>query len=118
MKNKSPIVLKFNNLEDKLNFESERDAYYINQMRLIDQGKWFLVWLQEHFTKEGRLLANKYDNYIGGYWIDEDTGYIYADNSVSILSEVPELCIGSVVIKFDTDETFIAKSLDSLVKIN
>ena len=32
MKNKSPIVLKFNNLEDKLNFESERDAYYINQI--------------------------------------------------------------------------------------
>lgn len=33
----------------------------INEIGLIDQGRWFSVWLQKHFTKEGRSLANKYD---------------------------------------------------------
>lgn len=74
-------IREFESEEALIQFEKERQEYYIRQLDEIHRNRLncYKHIIQEYLTSKGRQLRKLYDNYLGGYWKDAN-GYIYTHN--------------------------------------
>ena len=72
--------MEFASKQEMLAYEKAREDYYaefINAVESKQIGKFYRLWLRELFIPKYRKLKKEYDNYIGGWWKDEE-GIIHA----------------------------------------
>ena len=74
--------MEFTSKEEMLAYEKAREDYYlefINAVKHKQIWKFYKLWLRKLFIPKYRKLSKEYDEYIGGWWRDDD-GIIHTTN--------------------------------------
>ena len=74
--------MEFTSKEEMLAYETAREDYYLEFINAVERkhiGKFYKLWFRELFIPKYRKLKKEYDEYIGGWWRDEN-GVIHTKN--------------------------------------
>lgn len=88
--------MEFKSYADLMQFESEREKYYIDLIQICrNPFKFYARLFLDFFSPECRMKKKLYDGYQGGYWRDEN-GFLNArhieDIPMSIIHD-GDICI-------------------------
>ena len=67
--------MEFASKKDMLAYENAREDYYSEFINAIERkqiGKFYKLWLRELLVSKYKKLKKEYNEYVGGWWRDEN----------------------------------------------